>query len=244
MVIPIYDDDPLDRGARPYVTYAIIAANIAIFLIETGAGTAAQTAILVNFALFPVAVTGDVATGSVTPTALAALTYMFLHAGWLHIFFNMLFLWVFGDNIEDALGPLRFAVFYLACGVAAALTYVASDPASSAPLVGASGAVAGIVGAYLMLRPCAKVRVLVGPVPVSLDAFWVLGFWVLVQIWHVLANDEPGVAWWAHIGGLAAGALLVIVMRPRGVVLFECMRPQDPAPPLAKIGEGTSRGVR
>jgi membrane associated rhomboid family serine protease len=236
MVIPIYDEDPLARDTRPYVTYGIIVVNVLVFLFQAGANDAIQGAILQNFAVFPATVADRAENLSVFPPILTLLTYMFLHAGWLHIGFNMLFLWVYGDNVEDALGSVRFFFFYFLCGIASASAYIVSAPNMTGPLIGASGAIAGVVGAYLMLRPCARVKVLIGPIPVSLDAFWVIGFWALTQVWHVLAHDQPGVAWWAHIGGLVAGALLVVVMRQPGVELFECMRPQEPAPPLADSG--------
>jgi membrane associated rhomboid family serine protease len=237
MVIPLYDDDPLDRERPAYVTYAIIALNVVIFLLQLGASDDFQVAMLRNFALYPAALAGNFASGGALPTALTLVTYMFLHGGWLHIIFNLLFLWVFGDNIEDALGHLRYAVFFLLCGIAGGLAYCFSDPTATSPLIGASGAVAGVVGAYLILRPCARVEVLLlGIIPMKLDAFWVIGMWALSQIWHVLISDQPGVAWWAHVGGLATGALLVVVMRQPGVELFDCVRPQEPAPPLANIG--------
>jgi membrane associated rhomboid family serine protease len=237
MVIPLYDDDPLERERPAYVVYAIIALNVLVFLVQRGANEDIQVTMLRNFALFPAAVAGDLATGATLPPVMTFLTYMFLHGSWLHIIFNLLFLWVFGDNIEDALGRLRFIAFYLLCGIIGGLAYTLHDPSATSPLIGASGAVAGVVGAYLVLRPCARVEVLVlGLIPMKLDAFWVIGFWALTQVWHVLVSDQPGVAWWAHVGGLTAGALLVVVMRQPGIELFECMPPQEPAPPLAKIG--------
>jgi len=135
---------------------------------------------------------------------------------------------VFGDNIEDALGRGRFLVFYLVCGMAGGAAHALASPGSNVPLVGASGAIAGIVAAYLMLRPCARITVLIlGFVPIKLASYWVLGFWVLTQVWHVFSLEKSDTAWWAHVGGLAAGALLITIMRPAGVVLFECMRPED-----------------
>ena len=223
MVIPIYDEGPLARMRRPYVMYGLIAFNALVFLFQAGASEDIQNTMLRNFSLFPVAIVSDVMTGGAFPPVLGLLTYMFLHAGWLHIIFNMLFLWVFGDNIEDALGRGRFFAFYLLCGIASGLAYVISDTTATGPLIGASGAVAGVIGAYLMLRPCAKVRVLIGPIPMSIHAYWVIGFWVLSQVWHIVASDQPGVAWWAHLGGLVSGAFLVVVMRRPGVTLFECL---------------------
>jgi membrane associated rhomboid family serine protease len=167
-------------------------------------------------------------TGGFMPPSFTLVTYMFLHGGWMHLIFNMLFLWVFGDNIEDALGRGRFLVFYLVCGIAGGGAHVLASPGSNVPLVGASGAIAGIVAAYLMLRPCAKITVLIfGFVPIKLASYWVLGFWVLTQVWHVFSLEKSDTAWWAHVGGLAAGALLITVLRPAGVTLFACMRPED-----------------
>ena len=228
MVIPIYDNDPLEKSHRAYVTFVIIALNIAIYAVQAFASDATATALLLNFALFPVAVTGDAVTGGFTPPLLSLVTYMFLHGGWMHVLFNMLFLWVFADNIEDALGHTRFLVFYLLCGIAGGVAHTLAAPQSTVPLVGASGAIAGVIAAYLMIRPCARVTVLLfGFIPVNLASYWVLGFWILSQIWHVFTLDKSDTAWWAHVGGLIAGAILITVMRPPGVLLFQCMRPED-----------------
>ena len=228
MVIPIYDNDPLEKSHRAYVTFVLIALNIAIYAVQAAASDVTATAILLNFALFPVAVMGDAVTGGFMPPSFSLVTYMFLHGGWMHVLLNMLFLWVFADNIEDALGHGRFLVFYLLCGIAGGAAHMLAAPASNVPLVGASGAIAGVIAAYLMIRPCAKITVLLfGLIPVRLASYWVLGFWILTQIWHVFSLDKSDTAWWAHVGGLLAGAILVTIMRPAGVLLFECMRPED-----------------
>jgi rhomboid family protein len=228
VVIPIYDNDPLEKSHRAYVTFVIIALNLAIYVVQASASDATATAILLNFALFPVAVTGDAVTGGFMPPALSLVTYMFLHGGWMHVLFNMLFLWVFADNIEDALGRGRFLVFYLLCGIAGGAAHTLAAPQSNVPLVGASGAIAGVIAAYLMIRPCAKVTVLLfGFVPVRLASYWVLGFWILTQVFHLLVMEKSDTAWWAHAGGLVAGAFLITIMRPPGVELFECVRPED-----------------
>ncbi len=228
MVIPIYDNDPLDRNPYAPVTWTLIVLNLAIFLVQDSASDKTSTQLLVNFALFPVAVTGEAVTGGFMPPSFTLITYMFLHGGWLHVFLNMLFLFVFGDNIEDALGRGRFLLFYLLCGIAGGAAHMLASPGSNVPLVGASGAIAGIVAAYLMLRPCARITVLIfGFVPVKLASYWVLGFWVLTQVWHVFSLEKSDTAWWAHVGGLAAGALLIMIMRPAGVALFECVSPDD-----------------
>ena len=167
-------------------------------------------------------------TGGFMPPSFTLITYMFLHGGWMHVMVNMLFLWVYGDNIEDALGRGRFLLFYLLCGIAGGAAHMLASPGSNVPLVGASGAIAGIVAAYLMLRPCAKITVLMfGFIPIKLASYWVLGFWVLAQVWNVFSLEGSDTAWWAHVGGLAAGALLITFIRPAGVALFECMRPED-----------------
>jgi len=227
VVIPLYDNDPLERSRRAYVNWTLIALNIAVFLLQQGVSDDASTLILLNFALFPVAVSGDAVTGGVVPPSVGLISYMFLHSGWMHILLNMLFLWVFGDNIEDALGRGRYLVFYLLCGVAGGATHVLVAPQSNVPLIGASGAIAGVIAAYLMLRPCARITVLVGVIPLRLASYWVLGFWVVTQMAHIFIVEKSDTAWWAHIGGLAAGAILIVIMRPAGVLLFECMRPED-----------------
>jgi membrane associated rhomboid family serine protease len=229
VVIPIYDNDPLERKSnRPYVTFGLIAINIALFAFFNATSDRVSTEILLNFAMFPVAVSGEAVTGGFMPPSLTLFTYMFLHGGWMHVLLNMLFLFVFGDNIEDALGHGRFLVFYLLCGVAGGAAHALAAPLSNVPLVGASGAIAGVIAAYIMIRPCARITVLIfGFIPISLASYWVLGFWAISQIWHVFSLDKSDTAWWAHVGGLAAGALLIVVMRPAGVLLFQCVRPGD-----------------
>jgi membrane associated rhomboid family serine protease len=228
VVIPIYDNDPLEKSHRAYVTFALIAINLAIFVFQDAASDKVSTEILRNFALFPVAVTGEAVTGGFFPSSLTLLTYMFLHGGWMHVLLNMLFLFVFGDNIEDAIGRGRYLAFYLLCGIAGGAAHALAAPASNIPLVGASGAIAGVIAAYIMIRPCARITVLAfGFIPIRLASYWVLGFWALSQVWHVFSLEKSDTAWWAHVGGLAAGAILIVIMRPAGVLLFECMRPQD-----------------
>jgi membrane associated rhomboid family serine protease len=228
VVIPLYDNDPLETSHRAYVTFTLIALNLVIYAVQDLASDSTSTWLLVNFALFPVAVSGDAVTGGFMPPSLSLVTYMFLHGGWMHVVFNMLFLWVFADNIEDALGRGRFLVFYLLCGIAGGAAHTVAAPQSNVPLVGASGAIAGIIAAYMMIRPCARITVLLfGLVPIRLASYWVLGFWILTQAWHVFTMAKGDTAWWAHVGGLLAGAILITVIRPAGVVLFECMRPED-----------------
>jgi len=239
VVIPIYDNDPLERSHRAYVTFALIAINIAIFSFQDATSDKVATQILLNFALFPVAVSGEAVTGGFFPPSLTVVTYMFLHGGWLHVLLNMLFLFVFGDNIEDALGRGRYLAFYLLCGMAGGAAHALAAPQSNVPLIGASGAIAGVIAAYMMIRPCARITVLVfGFIPISLASYWVLGFWALSQVWHVVSIQKGDTAWWAHVGGLVAGAILITVIRPAGVLLFQCVRPGD----AIAVAESSSSG--
>jgi membrane associated rhomboid family serine protease len=150
------------------------------------------------------------------------LTSMFLHGGWMHILGNCLFLWVFGNNVEDSMGRLRFLIFYVLCGLAGAATQVLASPASPVPMVGASGAISGVLGAYLWLYPRVRVRVLIGIFLVPLPAYLVLLSWIGMQILSAytsrLKAESSGVAVWAHIGGFAAGLFLVHLFRNRGLV--------------------------
>ena len=156
------------------------------------------------------------------PEHFTPISYMFLHGGWMHLIGNMLFLWVFGDNVEDAMGHLPFIVFYLLCGILAGYAHSLMAPSSPSPLIGASGAVAGVIAAYLMLHPNVLVWVLAfGAISMNLRAVWVLGAWVVLQFASLIMAQQSNTAWWAHIGGLAAGALLILVMRRRGVPLFQ-----------------------
>jgi membrane associated rhomboid family serine protease len=224
LFIPLYDQNPMRHIARPYVNYSIIALNVLAFLISGGFDSYAVQNTAYGYGLIPslISNTGPDQVQSV-PEFATFITHAFLHADWLHLGGNMLFLWVFGDNIEDAMGHARYLAFYLACDVLAGLTYCLMAPTSSAPLIGASGAVAGIVGAYLVLHPRVKVFVLfLNRIPLRLSAMWVLGAWALFQVFNVVvATEGDPVAWWAHIGGLIAGAILVVPLRRAGVPLLD-----------------------
>jgi rhomboid family protein len=240
MVMPLWDDSPLKLPKLPLVTWGLIAANVLVFVFQALTPAQSQHALVASFALTPAKLTGTAINATVFPTFLTLITYQFLHANFWHLLGNMVFLWVFGDDVEEAMGALRFIGFYLASGVAAALAFTATTPHSQMPLIGASGAIAGVLAAYLMFRPCQKVSVFVPyillwifvrPV-VRLDAYWVLGGWVLVQLWSISVQTADGVAYMAHIGGVAAGAVLFPLLRYRSVRLFECLR-SDEAKPAA-----------
>ncbi|MGL4397128.1 MAG: rhomboid family intramembrane serine protease [Hyphomicrobium sp.] len=229
MFVPIGDENPLKSIRFQYVTVALIALNVIVFFLESAGGPSPQ--FISSFAVVPqeffqVAMLGGSAphSGDVVPVPERAtlLTYMFFHGDVMHLLGNMLFLWVFGDNVEDAMGHVRFAVFYLACGVIAALTHAAMLPDSNDALIGASGAVSGVIAAYLMLHPKVSVWVLaLKIIPLKINAGLVLGLWIITQLVMVALPQVDATAWWAHIGGLIAGALLILVMRRRGVPLFD-----------------------
>lgn len=224
--IPLSDENPLRSIPFQWVTIGLIAVNVAIFLLGS---VQAEPAAIASFALIPaelfeVRVFGAPFGNQLVqvPEGLTLVTYQFLHGDIFHLLSNMLFLWVFGDNVEDAMGHLKFLAFYLLCGVAGGLAHAMLTPDPSIPLIGASGAVAGVIAAYLMLHPRVRVWVLAFRfIPLRIPAAWVLGFWVATQFAMVLLASAEQVAWWAHIGGLVAGAILILFLRRPGVALFD-----------------------
>lgn len=228
MFIPLSDDNPLRVIPFQFVTIALILLNVAIFAFSA---VTDSPAVVASFAVVPnelffVDIFGGVAPGGAqtipVPEGTTLLSYMFFHADVFHLVGNMLFLWVFGDNVEDAVGHIKFLVFYLACGVFAALTHALILPESTAPLIGASGAVAGVIAAYLMLHPRVRVWVLAFKVlPLQISAALALGVWVVTQVAMVLIPQVGPVAWWAHIGGLVAGAVLILFFRRPEFPLFD-----------------------
>jgi membrane associated rhomboid family serine protease len=223
MVFPLYDDNPFRRARLPFVTWGLIVINIAVYVLEIRSTDVGVRAMLASFAATPALVAHQIPATGQLPPEVTLVTYMFLHGGWEHILGNMVYLWVFGDDIEDALGPLRFLAFYLLTGIAAAVFFVLVNVKSTTPLIGASGAISGILAAYLLLRPCAKVSAFVFRVVMRVRAYWVIGGWILLQLYQIASNADDGVAYLAHGGGLIAGALLFVAMRPAGVHLFECV---------------------
>jgi len=203
---------------------SLIVVNVAVFIYEFALGQNVNGFLMRN-GLIPASLTsaGEGAGMAFRPHVL--ITSIFLHGGWLHVGGNMLYLWIFGDNVEDRLGRVRFLAFYLLCGVAAGLTHVLANPSSTVPTIGASGAIAGVLGAYFLLYPKSRVLTLI-PLGfylqvVQLPAFLFLGFWFLLQFVVGAASLSAsggggGVAWWAHVGGFVAGALLQFVFKKRG----------------------------
>ncbi|MDX2308733.1 MAG: rhomboid family intramembrane serine protease [Hyphomicrobium sp.] len=229
MFVPIHDENTLRRIKAPYVTYGLIALNVLVLVFQS-AGLSEPT--IASFGVIPVELfmRAGLISGGVdavlqtvpVPEQLTLISYMFFHGDWLHLAGNMLFLWVFGDNVEDAMGHVKFLLFYLLCGVFAALTHAAVVPDSANPLIGASGAVAGVISAYLMLHPRVRVWVIAFKfIPLRITAAVALGLWILIQLLMVMLPQMEPIAWWAHIGGLVAGAVLIVVLRDRGVPLFD-----------------------
>lgn len=225
MFIPLHDANSLRHIRVQYVTLALIAANVIIHAMTSLGTRQFVEAAVWGLGYIPSTIY-DIADRPpemvLVPDHATYVTYAFLHGDVWHLAGNMLFLWVFGDNVEDALGHFRYLVFYLACAAAAAFLHGALAPESQAPLIGASGAVAGIVAAYLMLHPRVKVWVLaLGKFPLRLPAWMLLALWILFQFAMIGLDGEGQVSWVAHIGGIVAGAVLVVVLRRRGVPLFD-----------------------
>lgn len=227
MFVPLHDQNPLLFVRFQFVTIALIITNFAVFLTTNLSIPAAEANNLAfSYGVIP-AVLFDLRDLprhlAVLPDELTLISYMFLHGSWMHLIGNMMFLWVFGDNVEDAMGHFRFLVFYLACGAFAGFLHSYMMPGSELPLIGASGAVAGVIAAYLVLHPRVKIWVLVlWRIPLRIPALWALGFWVVLQIFSLLtALEDENTAWWAHIGGMIAGAILIVFMRRRNVPLFD-----------------------
>jgi membrane associated rhomboid family serine protease len=220
----LYDQNPKTYVNRPWVNHALIAINLIIFTIQYLLPASGEEMVLITMAVVPGWLNEPLIDQvPFLPDQTTLFTYAFLHADWMHVLTNMLFLWVFGDNIEDAMGHVRYLIFYLACAAAGGLAHMLADPTSTAPLVGASGAVAGVIAAYIILYPKVKVYVLariIIPLPIPIPALWVLGLWIAMQLFFVLFPDGSATAWWAHIGGLIAGATLVFFMKRSTVNLF------------------------
>ena len=222
--IPLHDTNPLRHIRHAWVSWGLIAANCAIFFISPHDVENVRAA-AIRFGLIPAVLNGDYVLPpdyQAIPESLTLLTYAFLHGDIGHLAGNMIFLWVFADNIEDALGHFRFLAFYCLSAAGAGYVQALAVPTSDIPVIGASGAIAGVVGAYFMLHPFAKVWILAfGRIPLRFASIWIIGFWAGFQVFEV-AKAVPGeIAWWTHIGGFATGAILVTFLRRRGVVLFD-----------------------
>ena len=226
-MIPIKDDNP--STVFPFVTIFLILANTAIHVYQFSLGEEAQ-AFIFRLGAIPWEITRfrelprlPASYRSDIPNIMTLLTSMFLHGGILHLLGNMLYLWIFGDNVESIMGHGRFLIFYLSCGVIATLCHVVIDPGSAVPLIGASGAISGILGAYFLRFPRARVHVLIVFFffirVIRVSAIFVIGFWFLIQVFNGLGTlgmqGSGGVAWFAHIGGFVAGFILVFLFEKK-----------------------------
>lgn len=230
-MIPISDDNP--ARLTPIVTWAIIALCVAAFLWELSLGSHEMDAAVYVLGFRPETLFQGKAVLpgyiGISPEA-SIVTSMFMHGSILHLAGNMLYLWIFGNNVEDAMGHIRYTIFYLISGVAAALTLGVMDPASNVPMVGASGAISGVLAGYVLLYPRARVTVIVplGIIfyPMKISATWVVGFWFVLQIISAAFSnpDQPGVAWWAHVGGFIMGAILTPFFKSSHIPLFGDVR--------------------
>jgi len=248
LAIPLYDDNPTARP--PVITGALIATCGVVFAWQLGLSADAADDAAYSFGMVPAVLFGSAnlpAALRAVPSPATLVTSMFLHGGWAHLLGNMLYLWIFGKGVESALGPVRFLAFYLICGIAAGLTQSAVNPSAEVPMIGASGAIAGILGAYLVLHPRANVTVFVWIFVfirlIALPATILLGIWFALQLLSALAMEpgEPGVAFWAHVGGFLVGVALVLAFRPHGVSVFQPARtaPFAVVPPRAARQRGS-----
>jgi len=229
-MFPYKDDNPTLR--TPIATFVLIGLNFAVWILIQGIGTEPiLSASVCRLGLIPGELLGRLPSGTVIPSAavrcvtgppewFTPFTSMFLHGGWLHILGNMWFLWVFGNNVEDSMGRIRFVLFYLACGLVAAAAQTLINPASAIPMVGASGAISGVMGAYIVLYPRVKVHMLIFLgifiTTITVPAIFMLGYWFLLQLLGglpALAKESGGVAFWAHTGGFLAGMALILLFR-------------------------------
>ena len=225
MFLPIRDDNP--HTTTPFVNYTLLAACILVFVWQFLLGEDAGQQAVLAYGFTPANFFGQGDSPGDIPAMLTMFTSMFMHGGWMHLGGNMLYLWIFGDNIEASLGHKRYLVFYLLCGAAAALAQGFAAPGSDIPMVGASGAISGVLGAYLVLHPRSNIKVFVFlfiiVTVINVPAFVVLGFWIFGQLMSSASVDagEPGVAFIAHIGGFVAGAILVFFFKKKSVPAFD-----------------------
>ena len=226
-MIPLHDDNPTEIA--PLLTIFFIIICVLVFFWQISLGGQGNQAAVLSLGVIPAVLLNKVSLPpelALIPAELTVFTSMFMHGGFMHLAGNMLYLWIFGNNVEDAMGHVRFVIFYLLCGIAAVFGQVLQNPASEIPMIGASGAISGVLGAYLLLYPHARVLVLIPfgfyAHMVRLPAGLVLGIWFAIQIFSSLAADpnSAGVAWFAHIGGFVAGLALIPFFKRSDVTLF------------------------
>jgi membrane associated rhomboid family serine protease len=227
LFVPIWDMNHLKSVKFQYVTIGLIAINIVVYVVfESDLVLHSPASFVSALALKPSDVTPLKSFLEHVPQQFRLVTYMFVHGNVWHLLGNMIFLFVFGDNVEDALGHVRFIVFYLLCGIFAAFAHSVITASPEVPLIGASGAISGVIGAYLMLHPNIRVWILF-PIanlpflPLRFSAGLVIGVWIIYQLISAVFLEGEATAWWAHVGGFVAGVILVIIMKRPGVPLFD-----------------------
>ncbi|MCF8482049.1 MAG: rhomboid family intramembrane serine protease [Rhodospirillum sp.] len=237
-MLPLHDDNP--TTVRPVVTIGLIFVCLAVFLYQSQLSERESRDILLSHGFVPLRLFLDFpGDGPFPPPSLVTLlTSAFLHGGWLHVLGNMLVLWVFGNNVEDAMGHGRFLVFYLLCGAAAAFFHGLSATQSVVPMVGASGAISGVMGAYILLYPRARILCWAWILVLRLPAMVFLGIWFGLQVVSALGDGNGSVAWWAHVGGFLVGMALLIPFKRRGVALFRARSTEGPGLRTAALGLG------
>ncbi|MGL5361973.1 MAG: rhomboid family intramembrane serine protease [Bosea sp. (in: a-proteobacteria)] len=225
MFMPLHDGVPMRYLRQPTLTYTLIIFCVLIFGWQAlDPSEARGAAIAAGFGMIPSVLFGQAVLSAElvqVPAPLSVITSIFLHASVMHLVGNMLFLWVFGDNVEDAMGHVRFMLFFLICGMAGALAHAFVNPGSQQPLIGASGAISGVIMAYLMLYPQVRIWGLAfKAIPLRIPALWAIGAWIAVQIVQAFILKEGQVGWWAHLGGLGAGLILTPLFIRREMKLF------------------------
>ncbi len=223
--VPLSDENPRLLIRYPFISWALIAINLGVYTIfQSGLVFDNNLIATYGWGLIPAVVFGHAALpvqAEVPPAALTFITSLFLHGDPFHLIGNLLFILVFADNIEDSMGHWRFALFYVLCGTAGAAAHALAVPTSEAPLIGASGAISGVIAAYLLLHPKVKMWILLfGRIPLRVTAFWIIIAWFVVQLGSGLLGWDDAIAWWAHTGGFLAGAALIPLFKRNDVPWF------------------------
>ena len=232
MVMPLHDDAPMKYLRWPVTNWTLIAINIVVFLLVHSEFLGDPLTVMRGFALIPAVLFGDAKLADwivAAPAPLTLITSLFFHSGFWHLAGNMLFLYVFGDNVEDAMGSFFYLLFYLCCGVMGGYFFALAAPNMTTPLVGASAAISGVCAAFLLLYPHSTIFGLVaGIIPVHAPAYLFVGTWIALQFFNAFTSEHGHVAWWAHVGGIAAGLVITPMFKRRKVRLLPPKRVKGP----------------